>query len=732
MEPTGAEGRRQTPIELVIHDALQIAVQQNHEYMSLEHLAIALLTDPVVAQSVKSCGADPKTLTNSLYDIISKFDTIMPMHQGMTGPRPTQTFEAVVRRAHQQAAAAGRQMVEPFHVVGSLLQENESLAAYVFIENGIDRIKFLQAAHSYQTNPGTNPNDVAIDPATGMPKLSAKDALKEYCVNLNEKATKGDIDSLIGRHEEVEKTITVLCRRRKNNPLFVGDPGVGKTAIAEGLARRIVEKQVPPYLQDAMIFSLEMGTLVAGAKFRGDVEERLKMVLEGIKEVNKEHKAILFIDEIHTMIGAGAVGGGSLDVGNLLKPALQKGELRCIGSTTYDEYNKHFRKDAALRRRFAKIDIVEPTIDETKAILKGLAPVYNEYHGIELTDEVIEAAVDLAARYIHENKMPDKAIDVIDTAGARLRLLEEIDGDNTRKVLTIDDIEQTVAKIARIPEVNQDSRLQLAKLSGDLKTFVFGQDEALDALTRSIKLSYAGLREADKPVGSYLFSGPTGVGKTEVAKTLARTLGVELTRIDMSEYMEKHTVSRLIGSPPGYVGHDDSDGILIEAVDKHPHSVLLLDEIEKAHPDVFNILLQIMDGARLTSSRGKTVNFRNVVLIMTTNAGAADLQKKAIGFGRENIVGADEEAIKKLFTPEFRNRLDAIIAFKALSMETMENIVQKFINQLQVQLDEKNVLIDITPQALKWLAKKGYDPLFGARPLARVIQDQTFRGIALW
>ncbi|MDJ0945827.1 MAG: AAA family ATPase, partial [Kiloniellales bacterium] len=546
-----------------------------------------------------------------------------------------------------------------------------------------------------------------------------------YCVDLNKKARDGKVDPLIGRELEIERTIQVLCRRTKNNPLYVGDPGVGKTALAEGLARRIVNGEVPEVLSEATVFSLDMGALLAGTRYRGDFEERVKAVLAEIEELEG---AILFIDEIHTVIGAGATSGGAMDASNLLKPALQSGTLRCIGSTTYKEYRNYFEKDRALVRRFQKIDIHEPSIDDAVKILQGLKPYYEEHHEVRYTQDALRTAVELSAKYIGDRKLPDKAIDVIDEVGASQKLLP---ANKRRKTVGVKDIETVIAKIARIPPktVSQDDKASLKNLERDLKTMVFGQDKAILALSAAIKLARAGLREPEKPIGSYLFSGPTGVGKTEVARQLARSLGVELTRFDMSEYMERHSISRLIGAPPGYVGFDQG-GLLTDAVDQHPHSVLLLDEIEKAHPDLFNVLLQVMDYGKLTDHNGKTVDFRNVILIMTTNAGAADLAKPAIGFEREARGGEDEEAINRMFSPEFRNRLDAVIPFGNLTPEIVSRVVDKFVMQLEAQLADRNVSIELTAGARDWLARKGYDPLYGARPLARVIQEHIKKPLA--
>jgi len=552
-----------------------------------------------------------------------------------------------------------------------------------------------------------------------------REALTAYCVDLNEKAKQGKIDPLIGREKEIERTIQILCRRSKNNPLYVGDAGVGKTAIAEGLARRIINKEVPEVLHDAIIFSLDMGSLLAGTRYRGDFEERLKAV---VSELEAMKGAVLFIDEIHTVIGAGATSGGAMDASNLLKPALASGNLRCIGSTTYKEYRTHFEKDRALVRRFQKIDVAEPSVEDAVKILKGLKPYYEEHHKVRYTAEAIRTAVELSVKYIHDRKLPDKAIDVIDEVGASRMLLPE---NKRKKVVTVKDVEDVIAKIARVPpkSVSRDDKKSLQNLERDLKTMVFGQNDAIVALSSAIKLSRAGLREPEKPIGSYLFSGPTGVGKTEVARQLAKSLGIELHRFDMSEYMERHSVSRLIGAPPGYVGFDQG-GLLTDAVDQHPHCVLLLDEIEKAHPDLFNILLQVMDHGKLTDHNGKSVNFRNAILIMTTNAGASDLAKNAMGFERESREGEDKEAIERMFTPEFRNRLDAIIAFGPLTTEIVGKVVDKFVMQLEGQLSDRNVTIDLTQAARDWLAKRGYDSRMGARPLSRVIQQEIKKPLA--
>jgi len=615
-------------------------------------------------------------------------------------------------------------------VLVALFSERESHAVYFLQEQEMTRFDAVNyISHGIAKAPGRSETKRVSgsddDAAAEKVVKKGSEALEAYCVNLNKKAAGGKIDPLIGREQEVERTIQILCRRSKNNPLYVGDPGVGKTAIAEGLARRIVHGEVPEVLKGATIFSLDMGSLLAGTRYRGDFEERLKAV---IAELEQQDNAILFIDEIHTVIGAGATSGGAMDASNLLKPALASGTLRCVGSTTYKEYRNYFEKDRALVRRFQKIDVNEPTIEDAIKILQGIKPYYEKHHRVRYTTDAIRSAVELSAKYIGDRKLPDKAIDIIDEVGAAQMLLPE---NKRKKTISVKDVEAVVAKIARIPpkSVSRDDREVLLNLERDLKTMVFGQEKAIDALVSAIKLARAGLREPEKPIGNYLFTGPTGVGKTEVAKQLSLTLGIELIRFDMSEYMERHTVSRLIGAPPGYVGFDQG-GLLTDSIDQHPHCVLLLDEIEKAHPDLFNILLQIMDHGKLTDHNGKSVDFRNVILIMTSNAGAADMAKPAIGFERERRVGEDMEAVEKLFTPEFRNRLDAIIPFAALSKEVINRVVDKFIMQLEAQLEDRGVSIELTDEAREWLGKKGYDPLYGARPLGRVIQEHIKKPLA--
>jgi ATP-dependent Clp protease ATP-binding subunit ClpA len=589
-----------------------------------------------------------------------------------------------------------------------------------FISHGISKRAGMSEPRAVR---GVDDEAATVDGADE--KKRGTDALEAYCVNLNLKAREGRIDPLIGRDKEIERTIQVLCRRSKNNPLYVGDPGVGKTAIAEGLARKVVRGEVPQVLTNATIFSLDMGTLLAGTRYRGDFEERLKAVM---KEIEAYPGAILFIDEIHTVIGAGATSGGAMDASNLLKPALQSGVLRCIGSTTYKEYRQHFEKDRALVRRFQKIDVAEPTVEDAFEIMKGLKPYFEDFHNVKYTNQAIKAAVELSAKYIHDRKLPDKAIDVIDETGASQMLLP---ATKRKRTIGVKEVEATVATMARIPPktVSKSDTELLRNLDADLLRVVFGQETAIKALSAAIKLARAGLREPEKPIGCYLFSGPTGVGKTEVARQLASLLGVQLLRFDMSEYMERHTVSRLIGAPPGYVGFDQG-GLLTDGVDQNPYCVLLLDEIEKAHPDLFNILLQVMDHGKLTDHNGKQVDFRNVILIMTTNAGAADMAKPPMGFGRTKREGEDQDAIKRLFTPEFRNRLDAVIPFASLNREMVAKVVEKFIFQLEAQLADRNVMIELSPEATEWLADQGYDEQFGARPLARVIQEHIKKPLA--
>ncbi len=726
-----------TTLEQAIHAALANANARRHELATLEHLLLALIDEPDAQKVMKACSVDIEILRETLVKFID--DDLSTLETDVEGSEavPTAAFQRVIQRAAIHVQSSGRTEVTGANVLVAIFAERESNAAYFLQEQDMtryDAVNFI--AHGVAKDPSygeARPVQGAEDEENEAQSMQGGDvegeakesALSKYCVDLNAKAIKGDVDPLIGRSHEVERCIQVLCRRRKNNPLLVGDPGVGKTAIAEGLAKKIVEGETPEVLLGATIFSLDMGALLAGTRYRGDFEERLKAV---VKELEDHPDAVLFIDEIHTVIGAGATSGGAMDASNLLKPALQGGGLRCMGSTTYKEYRQHFEKDRALSRRFQKIDVTEPSVEDAVKILKGLKPYFEEHHSVKYTADAIKTAVDLSARYINDRKLPDKAIDVIDEAGAAQHLVAE---SKRRKTIGTKEIEDVVAKIARIPpkNVSKDDAEVLKDLEVSLKRVVFGQDNAIEALSSAIKLARAGLREPEKPIGNYLFAGPTGVGKTEVAKQLADTLGVELIRFDMSEYMEKHAVSRLIGAPPGYVGFDQG-GLLTDGVDQHPHCVLLLDEIEKAHPDVFNILLQVMDHGTLTDHNGRSVDFRNVVLIMTSNAGAAEQAKAAIGFGRDRREGEDTAAIERTFTPEFRNRLDAVISFGALPKDVILQVVEKFVLQLEAQLMDRNVTIELTKPAAEWLADKGYDDRMGARPLGRVIQEHIKKPLA--
>ncbi|MDF2094455.1 ATP-dependent Clp protease ATP-binding subunit ClpA [Aquibaculum arenosum] len=716
-------------LEKTLHRALALANERRHEYATLEHLLLALGEDNDAVAVMRACGVDVDRLTSELTEYIdNELSNLINVHAGES--KPTAGFQRVLQRAAIHVQSSGRAEVTGANVLVAMFSERESHAVYYlqeqdmtrldavnYISHGIAKVSGKEQARTVHGSENDAQSEKVV--------RKGREALDAYCVDLNRKAGEGRIDPLIGRAAEIERTIQVLCRRTKNNPLLVGDPGVGKTAIAEGLAKRIVDKDVPEVLAEATIFALDMGALLAGTRYRGDFEERLKAVMT---EMEQQDHAILFIDEIHTVIGAGATSGGAMDASNLLKPALQTGTLRCIGSTTYKEYRNYFEKDRALVRRFQKIDVNEPSVEDAVKILRGLKPYYEKHHSVRYTNEALRTAVELAHRYVHDRKLPDKAIDVIDEVGAAQALLPE---SRRRKLIGVKEVEAIVAKIARIPPkvVNRDDKEALRNLERDLKTMVFGQDSAIDTLTAAIKLSRAGLRDPEKPIGSYLFAGPTGVGKTEVARQLARTMGIELTRFDMSEYMERHSVSRLIGAPPGYVGFDQG-GLLTDAVDQHPHSVLLLDEIEKAHPDLFNVLLQVMDYGKLTDHNGKTVDFRNVILIMTTNAGAAEMAKPVIGFGREVRTEEDLEAINRLFTPEFRNRLDAVVSFAGLSPETIGRVVDKFVIQLEAQLADRNVTIELSDAARAWLGRKGYEPAYGARPLARVIQEHIKKPLA--
>ena len=724
-----------TTLEQSIHAALALANSRSHEFATLEHLLLALVDEPDAARVMKACNVDTEELRTTLVEFIDEdLSNLVTDIEGSEAV-PTAAFQRVIQRAAIHVQSSGRTEVTGANVLVAIFAERESNAAYFLQEQDMtryDAVNFI--AHGVAKNPAYGESR----PVSGAPEIEEEaqatdqaaaekneSALDKYCVDLNAKSRKGDVDPLIGRESEVERCIQVLCRRRKNNPLLVGDPGVGKTAIAEGLARKIVTGEVPEVLAEATIYSLDMGALLAGTRYRGDFEERLKAV---VTELEDHPDAVLFIDEIHTVIGAGATSGGAMDASNLLKPALQGGKLRTMGSTTYKEFRQHFEKDRALSRRFQKIDVNEPSVPDTIKILKGLKEYFEEHHGVKYTADAVKTAVELSARYINDRKLPDKAIDVIDEAGAAQHLLPD---SKRRKTIGAREIEDVVAKIARIPpkNVSKSDAEVLKDLEASLKRVVFGQDNAITALSSAIKLARAGLREPEKPIGNYLFAGPTGVGKTEVAKQLADTLGVELLRFDMSEYMEKHAVSRLIGAPPGYVGFDQG-GQLTDGVDQHPHCVLLLDEIEKAHPDVYNILLQVMDHGTLTDHNGRTVDFRNVILIMTSNAGAAEQAKAAIGFGRDRREGEDTAAIERTFTPEFRNRLDAVISFAPLPKDTILQVVEKFVLQLEAQLMDRNVTIELTKPAAEWLADKGYDDKMGARPLGRVIQEHIKKPLA--
>src|SRR5271154_5319972 len=718
-------------LEQSLHRALALANERHHEYATLEHLLLALIEDQDAAAVMRACNVDLDKLRRSLVAYLeSELENLIT--DGAEDSKPTAGFQRVIQRAVIHVQSSGREEVTGANVLVAIFAERESHAAYFLQEQDMTRYDAVNyISHGIAKRPGMSEarpvrgSDEENDTKSGDEQKKKGDALDAYCVNLNKKARDGKIDPLIGRELEINRTIQVLCRRQKNNPLFVGEAGVGKTAIAEGLARRIVHGEVPDVLRNATVFALDMGTLLAGTRYRGDFEERLKQV---IKELEAYPGAILFIDEINTVIGAGATSGGAMDSSNLLKPALASGTVRCIGSTTYKEYRQYFEKDRALVRRFQKIDVNEPTVPDAIEILKGLKPYFEDYHKLRYTNEAIKAAVELSSRYIHDRKLPDKAIDVIDESGAAQMLLPEC---KRKRTIGIKEIETTIATMARIPPkaVSKDDAEVLRHLEETLRRVVYGQDKAIEALAASIKLARAGLREPEKPIGCYLFSGPTGVGKTEVARQLAATLGLELIRLDMSEYMERHTVSRLIGAPPGYVGFDQG-GLLTDGVDQHPHCVLLLDEIEKAHPDLFNVLLQIMDHGKLTDHNGKQVDFRNVILIMTTNAGAADMARQAFGFTRNKREGDDHEAINRQFAPEFRNRLDAIVSFAHLNADVIGMVVEKFVLQLEAQLEDRDVTIELSDDAAKWLIQHGYDEQMGARPMARVIQEHIKKPLA--
>lgn len=718
-------------LEQTLGRARDIAHSHRHEFITLEHLLLALLDDQDAKATLRACNADIAVLRDQLETYINAA-LVGLINNDVREPVGTAALGRVMQRAVANVESAGREAVAGGNVLAALYAERDTFAVFFLRQQGVERLDVVNyLAHGISKIPGEThqlslPRGVGSEGDEDAEQVQTGEAaLNIYCTNLNQRAANGKIDPMIGRDAELERTLQVLCRRGKNNPLLVGDPGVGKTAIAEGLALRIVQGDVPEIIKGSVVYALDMGQLIAGARFRGDFEERLKAVIAAIEQ---QPKAILFIDEIHTLVGAGATSGGALDAANILKPALARGTIRCIGATTYKEYRQHFEKDRALVRRFQKIDVPEPTRDDAVKILQGLRKNYEAHHNIKFSPASLRAAVDLSVKYIGDRKLPDKAIDVIDEVGAAQMLLPE---NKRKKQIGIKEIEEVVAKMARLPArtVNQNDKEHLQTLARDLRNSIYGQDSAIDALVASIKMSRAGLRNPEKPIGSYLFAGPTGVGKTEVARQLAKLMGIPLHRFDMSEYMERHAVSRLIGAPPGYVGFDQG-GLLTDAVDQSPHCVLLLDEIEKAHPDVYNILLQVMDHGKLTDHNGKNVNFRSVILIMTTNAGAADLARAPIGFERETRKGDDAEAINKSFTPEFRNRLDAIINFNALSMPIVEQVVDKFIAQLEAQLQERGVVIELTDAARKWLAEKGYDQSMGARPLDRLIHDEIKKPLA--
>ena len=717
-------------LEVSLHMAFVEARQQRHEFITVEHLLLALLDNPSAAEVLRACSANVDDLRKSLANFI-KDNTPQVAGSDDVDTQPTLGFQRVIQRAimHVQSTGSGKKEVTGANVLVAIFGEKDSHAVYYLHQQGVTRLDVVNfIAHGIKKSDPPEPTktgESAAENEEGGEKNEKASPLEQYTVNLNQLAKDGKIDPLIGRHYEVERVIQILCRRRKNNPLLVGEAGVGKTAIAEGLAWRITQKDVPEILAEANVYSLDMGALLAGTKYRGDFEQRLKGVLKSLKD---KPNGILFIDEIHTLIGAGAASGGTLDASNLLKPALSSGQLKCIGATTFTEYRGIFEKDAALSRRFQKVDVVEPTVQETVDILKGLKSRFEEHHGVKYALAALQAAAELSAKYINDRHLPDKAIDVIDEAGAAQRILP---ANKRKKTITKTEVEEIVAKIARIPPANvsNDDRGKLKTLERDLKSVVFGQDKALDVLASSVKMARSGLGKDDKPIGSFLFSGPTGVGKTEAAKQLAYIMGIELIRFDMSEYMERHAVSRLIGAPPGYVGFDQG-GLLTEAVTKKPHCVLLLDEIEKAHPDIFNVLLQVMDHGTLTDNNGRKADFRNVIIVMTTNAGAETMNKATIGFTNPREAGDEMADIKRLFTPEFRNRLDAVVSFKALDEVVILRVVDKFLLQLETQLAEKKVEVTFTDKLRKYLGKKGFDPLMGARPMQRLIQDTIRRALA--
>ena len=714
-------------LEFCLNSAFDNAREERHEFITVEHLLLHLLVSPLTIEILKACDANVESIQISLEEYL---DETTPRIQPELEQDVQQTlgFQRVLQRAVYHVQSGGKKTVTPANVLVSIFGEKQTHAVEILEAHGVTRLDIIQYLSHGITKSADEDFVNAEEGDEGLAENeqeAQQTPLQKFTRNLNEMAREGKIDPIIGRDSELQRTMEILCRRRKNNPLFVGEAGVGKTALAEGLALRIVNGEVPDIISDCVIYSLDLGDLIAGTKYRGDFEKRLKGVLKGLEDIPK---AVLFIDEIHTIIGAGATSGGTMDASNLIKPVLANGTLRCIGSTTSQEYRGIFEKDKALARRFRKVDVPEPTVDETIEILKGLREKFEEHHGVYYPDEVLKTAAELSARYINERFLPDKAIDIVDEVGAKIHLNSK---DNKQSVVTVEDIENTIAKIARIPAKNVSSSDKdvLRNLERNLKFTIFGQDEAVETLASAIKLARSGLREETKPVGSYVFAGPTGVGKTEVTKQLANILGIELVRFDMSEYMERHTVSRLIGAPPGYVGYDQG-GLLTEAVNKNPHCVLLLDEIEKAHPDVFNLLLQVMDHGKLTDNNGRVADFRNVIIVMTSNAGAVDMSRKSIGFTQQDHTSDGGEAIKKAFSPEFRNRLDAVIMFNSLKVDVIKRVVDKMIVELESQLEDKGITIETNADALEWLAEHGFDPKMGARPMARLIQEKIKRPLA--
>ncbi|WNN49779.1 ATP-dependent Clp protease ATP-binding subunit ClpA [Siccibacter colletis] len=712
-------------LELSLNMAFARAREHRHEFMTVEHLLLALLSNPSAREALEACSVDLVALRQELEAFIEQTTPVLPASEEERDTQPTLSFQRVLQRAVFHVQSSGRSEVTGANVLVAIFSEQESQAAYLLRKHEVSRLDVVNFISHGTRKEESNPSSDSSSQVNDEQAAGGEERMENFTTNLNQLARVGGIDPLIGRDKELERAIQVLCRRRKNNPLLVGESGVGKTAIAEGLAWRIVQGDVPEVIANCTIYSLDIGSLLAGTKYRGDFEKRFKALL---KQLEQDTDSILFIDEIHTIIGAGAASGGQVDAANLIKPLLSSGKIRVMGSTTYQEFSNIFEKDRALARRFQKIDITEPSVDETVQIINGLKTKYEAHHDVRYTAKAVRAAVELAVKYINDRHLPDKAIDVIDEAGARARLMPV---SKRKKTVNVADIESVVARIARIPEksVSQSDRDTLKNLGDRLKMLVFGQDKAIEALTEAIKMSRAGLGQDHKPVGSFLFAGPTGVGKTEVTVQLAKALGIELLRFDMSEYMERHTVSRLIGAPPGYVGFDQG-GLLTDAVIKHPHAVLLLDEIEKAHPDVFNLLLQVMDNGTLTDNNGRKADFRNVVLVMTTNAGVRETERKSIGLIRQDNSTDAMEEIKKVFTPEFRNRLDNIIWFNHLSTDVIHQVVDKFIVELQVQLDQKGVSLEVSQEARDWLAEKGYDRAMGARPMSRVIQDNLKKPLA--